>query len=449
METVIRFRGRLAKPSQIETFEDRLIEVALAVSGYARIWRSVATPQTTRAKRIKRAKSERAAKAGAAEKPRPEPRMIRGALLNLWPGAETISLMLSPEGLLVPYEFLAEAERGPLTATPWIQVRTGHAPPEAHAVLHEMLAALREKLIPELEIEDSAGYATGAPLGVILSARGETPEPREAQAMAQRVAQAIEQVRQAVLRPAEHPPVQFAGEDDEDFDPQCFGTEAEWDASYQEQVRRQSRMMRGMEERTLLGQDPSEAFDATLRDEGITGLPGEEEEDPVETAFEDAGPPEESWKQPAEEETGDDEEEGAEDESDLTAARRRRRNHPLMQQSEKLTMRVLRMPDRKNAGPESYLGQAIHGILEISGGLSQALGSNAEEGDESDTYGLVLVQLKRAMQGAVFARAALPPARELSQLSKTDYARLTKELQELEAAIAAEIAQARAKLQGA
>jgi len=75
MGVTIPYRGSLADIERVEDFEDRVLDLALEVGGQARVWRSVAD-----------------------DDPR---RIVRGVMLELYPGQETTSLLISPEGWLV------------------------------------------------------------------------------------------------------------------------------------------------------------------------------------------------------------------------------------------------------------------------------------------------------------------------------------------------------------
>src|SRR5919201_5689402 len=132
MGITIAYRGGLADLARVEDFEDRLLDLALEVGGLAQIWRS-----------------------HADDDPR---RMVRGVLLNLAPGQEPVSLLLSPEGWLINLTDIEDAERGRLTEPPWCFTKTQFGPIEGHVALVEMLAALRHEFLPDLEVSDEGGY---------------------------------------------------------------------------------------------------------------------------------------------------------------------------------------------------------------------------------------------------------------------------------------------------
>src|SRR5262249_4120949 len=85
-------RGRLAALARIEDLEDRLLDFALEVGGMAQIWRTQADNDPGR--------------------------VVRGVILQLAPGQESTSLVVSPEGWLVGLTDIEDAECGRLTEPP-------------------------------------------------------------------------------------------------------------------------------------------------------------------------------------------------------------------------------------------------------------------------------------------------------------------------------------------
>ena len=132
MGVTIAYRGRLADLTRIEDFEDRLFDFALEMGGMARIWRTWADDN-------------------------PE-RMVRGIILDLAPGHESTSLLISPEGWLIGLADIEDAENGRLSEPPWCFVKTQFGPIEGHVALVEMFAALKREFLPDLEVSDEGGY---------------------------------------------------------------------------------------------------------------------------------------------------------------------------------------------------------------------------------------------------------------------------------------------------
>jgi hypothetical protein len=389
MGITVAYRGRLADLTRVEDFEDRLLDFALEVGGLAQIWRSHADADPSR--------------------------VVRGVILNLAPGQEPASLLLSPEGWLIGLADIEDAECGRLTEPPWCFTKTQFGPLEAHVALVEMLAALRGEFLADLEVSDEGGYWETRDLAELarrhtlvqrgidgldegLRRHGLSREAAEDPAiLLQRIDRIAGQVHRVLRRPAEHPPVTFP-DDDATGGPDPDATEALWDEMFKHNRRTQERMQRAIEERLSRGEDVGEAFDNALSDLGL-GAPDEEPEEEGEP-WQDAG--EEPLGELVEVSSGD----GGEAENSFGAEDDER--HPLLERAMDLLQHlhtVFRGADRKFA---SSLHTLFQGAGDVMGGLSQALSGRVEELDD---YGLRVTQLKRALRGAAFARGALFPLR--------------------------------------
>lgn len=459
MAVTISFRGRLRDLERVETLEDRIVELSMDVGGYAQIWRSSceATPQ----------------------------RVVRGVLLDLSPGLDPVSLLISPEGCLTPIDAVERAERGPLGELPWLAVSADYGGLEGHVMLVELLAALREEFIPDLEVKDEGGYfetRDGDALyrfreerqakakGVAADHSPAVPHPWTPELQAARregIARIAQRIRRAVVQPPEHPPARFARGDEEDEDARRYGTEEEWDASYRESRRKQQQLMRAFEERTVRGTDPGKAFEEALRSEGIVDLPGADEEghsnrwaEEAAAAADDTGEGDaEAWRRSAEDAgTGDGgggpdagaavrkeraaEDGGEADAEDLPDDDEDER-HPLVRRVKDLTTAILKLPARNESGRGGPIDVLVRGVLELTGGLVQALGSPE---DPDLPFGLRLVQLKRAARGAAFALGALLPARAAGLLESAEFARVLQEVREIEQAVQVEVEKTRGEM---
>jgi hypothetical protein len=122
----------MADLSRIEDFEDRLIDFALEFGGQAQIWRTWADNDPAR--------------------------VVRGVILNLAPGQDSTSLLISPEGWLIGLIEIEDAEERRLEEPPWVFTKTQFGPVEGHVALVEMFAALKREFMPDLEVSDEGGY---------------------------------------------------------------------------------------------------------------------------------------------------------------------------------------------------------------------------------------------------------------------------------------------------
>ena len=132
MELVISYRGSLADFDRVEDFEDRVLDLALELHAQATIWR-MANDNDPR-------------------------RMVRGLSLDLCPGQETTSLLVSPAGWLINLNQVAAAQKAQLAEPPWCRVTTQFGPIEGHVALVELLTALKQAFFPNLEVRDEGGY---------------------------------------------------------------------------------------------------------------------------------------------------------------------------------------------------------------------------------------------------------------------------------------------------
>jgi hypothetical protein len=432
MGVTIAYRGRIADLARIEDFEDRLVDCALEIGAQAEIWRSWADDN-------------------------PE-RMVRGVILSLAPGHESTSLLVSPEGWLIGLTEIKDAEEGRLTEPPWCFVKTQFGSIEGHVALVEILAALKREFLSDLEVSDDGGYWETRDLAELVRKRSLTQAAIDALAeglrrhglsreaaedpsiLLRHVERVAEHVHRILRRPAEHPPVDLGDEDasGEFADPQLM--EKQWDERFKHNRRQQERIQRAIEERRSRGGDVESAFRDALRE--VLAEPSDEDSDAIDEPWRDdehLSFDESLADKDADEDAGLTE---AEDEPFETRESAKER-HPLLQKAIDLLLRidsVFRDEDPRFAAPLRTLYQ---GAGDAMGGLAQAL-SRRHEDDED--YGLRVVQLKRALRGAAFARGALFPLRPAT--SKEQFDELFGTLKQMETDIVSELGKVRAEHRG-
>jgi len=426
MGVTIFYRGRIADFTRIEDFEDRLVDFALEIGGQAQIWRSWADDS-------------------------PE-RMVRGVILGLAPGQESTSLLLSPEGWLIGLTDIEDAEHGRLKEPPWCFVKTQFGRVEGHVALVEMLAALKREFLPDLEVSDDGGYWETRDLGELVRKRSLTQEAidglaeglrrhglsREAaedpSILLRHIERVAEEVHRILRRPAEHPPVTLEGDDfGGAADPEA--TEKLWDEISKHNRRQQERMQRAIEERRSRGVDVETAFEDALRDV-IPDVPDEESERSEEPWTDDEHAP---FGESLEDEAAG-EGAGFREADDNRFEAEEEERHPLLQQAMDLLERLdtLFRDEDPRYGPS--LGMLYQGAGDAMGGLAQALGRRDQDAEH---YGLCLVQLKRALRGAAFARGALFPLR--STMSTGQFDELFRTLEQMETDIVSELGKVRSE----
>jgi hypothetical protein len=415
MGITVAYRGRLADLTRIEDFEDRLLDFALDVGGQAQIWRTFDD-----------------------DEPR---RMVRGVILDLAPGMESTSLLVSPEGWLIGLVDIEDAERGRLKEAPWCFTKTQFGPLEGHVALLEMLAALKREFVPDLEVSDEGGYWEKRDLAELarrcsqvqraidglaegLRRHGLSPEAAEdPDILVRRIERLATRVHRILGRPAEHPPVEFPDEAaGEEPDPEAI--EALWDELFKHNRRQQERLQRAIEERRSRGEEDDSAFDSALGDLGLD-LPEEDSGPAEEAGWEEAEP----FTEPPD---------GDVDPDPFEAGRERQ---PLLQAAVDVSERLHTL-FRETNDPRFAPGlhTLFHGAGDMMGGLAQALSGS----EDRDDLGLRITQLKRALRGAAFARGALFPLR--SAVTAEQFDELRDTLRRMEEGIFQEISRLRSEL---
>jgi hypothetical protein len=447
----IHYRGKIADLSRIEDLEDRVLDLSLDLGGQAQVWRS----------------------SGDAD----PGRVVRGLILNHAPGQESMSLLISPEGWLIGLMEIEDAEAGRLTEPPWCFVKTQFGSIEAHVALIEMLSALKLEFIPDLEVSDEGGYWEKRDINLLaknfgllrraidgmaegLRHYGLSAEAAEdPEILIQRITRIAEKVRRSLGRPSEHAPPEFPEEGSEfaqSDDPEK--TEAAWDEIYKDSRRRQERFQRLLEERLARGEDHDQAFEGAMEDAGIgqslSGLEGDDDE----ADGEDFDWMNEAMLAADLAEDDEDSLDGSEplgtgpassraSESDSDAERGDdwlpdRDEHPLLERASQLYLQMHELFKDAPAGEQGAMHTLFQGAGDLCGGLAQAMSPRE---DFIDDRGLRIVQLKRALRGAAFARGALYNV-DKSIVPMDVSKKLVTTLEEIEAEMFAELGRLRESL---
>ncbi len=389
MGVTIHYHGQLADPSRIEDFEDRVLDLVLELGGQVQLWRTSASTGSER--------------------------IVRGVIATIEPGQEPLWLVVSPEGKLLHFADLEDAEQHPIDGISYCSTKTQYGSPVGHVAIVELLRALKAEFIPDLHVSDEGDYwETGdlrnlaQKLGYLNRmidsvAAGLESHPLNSEAaedldiLATRIERVVRIAHQTISRPAEHPPVGPVA--DSPFVDAPW-TETDWDEAFRANRRQQERIQRAVEERMQAGDSTEEAlraaFDAELgafaddspeRWESEQGDEEEAEEEPTE-----------AWQESAET--------PPEDSTFIHVER-----HPLLKRTTKLLVAAMRqLEDRESPAIDPFM----QGLMDLNGGLAQALDDEEEvaegwqdsDDDETDA-GLIIVQLKRALRGAAFAKGSL------------------------------------------
>ena len=431
MGVTIHYRGSLADLSRVEDFEDRVIDLALAVGGNPRLWRS-------------------------ADECDPS-RMVRGLIVDLAPGQETTSLLISPEGWFVGLMEIEDAEKGVLKEPPWCWVKTQFGSIEGHVALVELLAGIKNEFAPNLEVMDEGDYWERRDLDRLrqkltfiqhaIDALADalendrlSPEAREdPEILATRIERLARKVHATLSRPAEHAPVHFP-EDETGLPPDPDENEARWDALFQENRRKQERMERVVAEQLLRGEDTRAAFQAAMEevappidwdvDDADDDGGGTEDVADLIAELNEASKAaaEEPWQESLPEAVRGD---TLADEDDSFE---RMERHPLKQQATNLLLAFHEMAEGVGERTPN-IDTLMRNAIEVTGGLAQVLPlPPAYEIDDSEA-GLGLVQLKRALRGAAFVRGTLFLLRSEKTISDEAFRQFMAEVDAISARI--------------
>ncbi len=251
MGVTIHYRGKLDQLSQVEDLEDRILELALALGGTGRVWRS--TP------------------GGAPE------RMFRGIV------QEATSLIVSPEGWLLGLHDLEVAGLRGFSTPPWVQVKTGLGSMEGHVALIEMFRELKRQFVSDLAVQDETGYwdsGDGLQLARDWSAlagqelqpafRGLSGEAAEdPEIVASRLARLVAVVRQTIGQPAQLLDPSGGPRLDPPRSPEERTPEQRWEQIERFRRRMQERLQRSIQERLVAGESIEQAIRGALESAGL------------------------------------------------------------------------------------------------------------------------------------------------------------------------------------
>ncbi|MBC7817070.1 MAG: hypothetical protein IAG10_09310 [Planctomycetaceae bacterium] len=442
MGITVHYRGQFVDLDRVEDFEDRVLDLVLDLGGKAQVWRSTADDDPSRG--------------------------VRGLLVNLEPGQDTLSLLISPEGWLITPFQIEEAERGELTEPPWCFCKTQFGSLAGHVAVVELLAAARKEFLPHLEVSDDGGYwetrdakqlahkksfldRAIREFSSALQQHGLTDEAAEdTDILLTRIERIAAKVQRTIGRPAEHPPI---GLSDEDFGTQrdIAATEAQYDELFKYTERRKEQLNRAIEERLQRGEDHSTAFENALRDIGLS-VPGDPEW-PIDDDADDSNDllddepfdtEADAWKQDADDAVNEFEDELEADE---------RHDHPLLRRATDLWHTLTNQFENADASHEQNLRTLFRGLGDLVGGLAQATSRVFERDDvdefspmEEIHFGLTVTQLKRSLRGIAFARGALCNLRTV--IEPSDAERFLSTLKDLNDGIVEELHRVRERFQG-
>ncbi|MCS7469704.1 hypothetical protein NZK35_23890 [Stieleria sp. ICT_E10.1] len=128
----IHYRGTLDRLEDVEELEDRVTDIAFSLGGHATIWRSFSEHDRSR--------------------------LVRGLIVEMAPGQDTLSLLVSPEGHFIPLHQISAAEKGLLSEPPDCFVKTQFGGVEGHVAVAHLLGAIKARYCSRLGINDESGF---------------------------------------------------------------------------------------------------------------------------------------------------------------------------------------------------------------------------------------------------------------------------------------------------
>ncbi|MDA1055493.1 MAG: hypothetical protein O3C40_34265 [Planctomycetota bacterium] len=410
MGVTIHYRGTMDDVSLVEEMEDRVVDLALALGGRATVWRSFADDDPSRA--------------------------IRGLMLEMAPGQETMSLLVSPEGHLINLFEIEQAEKQPLAEPPYCFVKTQFGSAQGHIAIVYLLDALKARYFSNLDVNDeSEFYEHRDPrilsqkikqfgdalrsLGKELQEYGLSEEAAEDPDI---LATRVERVARLIADRMRSGPTKevddSADEDDDSWNEPTLEEEVEaMDRLHRRNQRRSERMTRRIAGATAAGMSTEEAFELAMREEGL---------DPPRSNDEDVAPDDGSadlsWQSGGESEPwrASLDSHSLDEQSDFE----NEPEHPTVKRADKLLMEIMSLRDPSSRS-DSFADTATRGMIDVVGGLVQATCGDL---DERSDRALAIVQLKRALKGHAYCRGAIFGLRGANHIDDSTSDRFHNEL---------------------
>lgn len=266
MGVTIHYHGRIDDIGQVETMEDRVLDLVFLLGGRATVWRSYADADRQR--------------------------VVRGLMIEMEPGQDTFSLLISPEGYLTPLFQIEDALKTPFDEPPFCCVKTQFGTPLGHVGIVHLLDAIRQQYCSNLEVSDEGEYyetrninllnrkmqflSTGiSSLAEGLREHGLNKEAAEdPNILATRIERIAALVQQKLLAEWREPSDAATHHEDKSDDtwhePSLEEEVQTFDRLRRQNDLRSQRMTRRIAEATASGLSDEEAFELAMEDEGLS-----------------------------------------------------------------------------------------------------------------------------------------------------------------------------------
>ena len=364
----------------VEEMEDRVLDLVFALGGRATIWRSYADHDRSR--------------------------VVRGLIIEMTPGQDTFSLLVSPEGHLTPVFQIEEAEEGAFAKPPYLFVKTQFGSITGHVAIVNLLDALKERYLGNLEVSDESGYYEtrdfdrlkhkkeflGGAIQSLAEGLREHGLSKEAMEDPNIIAKRIERVAMLVQ---EKMSGNLSGDsqrssthsDDDAWSEPSLEEEVNWmDAQRRKSDLRSERMTRRIAEAKASGLSTEEAFARAMNEAGFKRPAGNESDDAGLDEAEHGNlftPPSYPF-----------------DEAQDASCRQLNNG---VHMAQKFLLKVMDLGKHQTTDSR-FMEALLRSSLDIVGGLVQ---STSYELDGTMHRALTITQLKRAFTGHAYARGAV------------------------------------------
>ncbi len=382
MGTTIHYSGTLDDMNRVEEMEDRVMDLVFALGGRATIWRSFADHDPSR--------------------------IVRGMMLEMTPGQEAISLLVSPEGHFIPLFQIEEAERSAFTEPPYCFVKTQFGSIAGHVAIVFLLDALKKEYASNMQIRDEGEYyetrdfrrlqrkvefldEAMRSLGDGLREHGMSAEAMEdSMIVAKRIERVAVLVQQKIAGQSQANSSMGLAESDETVwsEPQLEEEVEFMDALRRKNDLRTERMVRRIAESTAKGMSAMGTFERAMSDEGLaTRLNDSPADSRIDAELTEEPEAVSSSIHPCE---------GA-IESLLGEP------HPAVARAQEFLLRIIGLA-KQLSYQRGFATTLTRGAMDIVGGLVQA---TSDDLDNRMHRSLAITQLKRALSGLAYARGAV------------------------------------------
>jgi hypothetical protein len=402
MGVTIHYRGTMDDQRQVETMEDRILDLVFSLGGRATIWRSFSERDSSR--------------------------VVRGLIVNLEPGQDTLSLLVSPEGHLIPLFQIEDAEKAPFEEPPYCFIKSQFGSLQGHIAIIHLLDALRQQYFSNLEISDEGEYYESRDvrqlshkISLLRSAIHAMSEGLKEHGLSAEAAEDPNILASRIERIAALVQEKMLAERNDQRGPANRVPNEEWgepsledEVDAMDRLRRHSdlrseRMTRRIAEATASGLSVEAAFELAMEEEGLTvptSTPDQRNNsEPCEPWLESL--PSHSFNEA----------------SELSS----RLDHPAVVQAQAFLMQVMNL-EQDSSQTSSFSSTLMRSSLDIVGGLVQA---TSDEVVDNVHRALTISQLKRALSGHAYARGAICGLRGENRITKDQSQQLHGQLQSL------------------